>query len=312
VAFLHPDDQDQSRKNWKEGLESGTARPDQLRILGADGKYRWFLLQAEPLRDSEGQIVYWVGVNIDIDQEKRASETLDAMREQIGRATQSLAIANMSASLSHRIVQPLAAVVANARAAVNWLSSKNANIAKANAALEGVIRDGMFVGNVVHEMRQHFDPPRPTPQVIDLNALLDQLITLQDSDLRDRRIVINRELNPDLPLAFTDKTHIQHVLFNLIVDASEAVSRAERPKDLTIRTGFFDNNVWLEVQDNGGCVTDLEDLLETVVADGSRGKFVALAINRSIIEAQGGKLEAVRLEGGATCIRIELPRFISQ
>jgi PAS domain-containing protein len=311
VAFLHPDDQDQSRKNWKEGLESGTARPDQLRILGADGKYRWFLLQAEPLRDSEGQILYWVGVNIDIDQEKSASETLDAMREQIGRATQSAAIAEIASSLSHRIVQPIAAVVANARAALNWHSSKNPNISQANAALEGVIRDGMFVGDIVHEMRQQLDRHRPNPRAIDLNALLDQVITLQAPDLRDKRIIVKREPDPGLPLAFADKAQIQQVLFNLMVDASEATFRSGREKELTIRTNFFGERVCLEVQDNGGCITDLEYLLEAVVADGSHGTVIALAVSRSIIEAQGGKLEAMRLEGGATCIRIELPRFIS-
>jgi PAS domain S-box-containing protein len=309
VAFLHPDDQDLSRKNWKEGLESGTARQDQLRILGADGKYRWFLLQAEPLRDSEGQILYWVGVNIDIDQEKRASETLDSMRDQIGRATQSIAIANVSASLSHKIVQPLAAVVANARAAANWLAHDNVNIGQANAALEGVIRDGMFVGNVVHEMCQYFVRPRPTPQPIDLNGLLDQLITLQDSELRDRRIVISRELDPDTPLAFADKNQIQQVLFNLILDPSGIICRPAKERELTIRTSSFDKNACVEIQDDDDCVTDFDDLLEAVVADGARGKVMALAISRSIIEAQGGKLNAVRLDERTAFIRIELPRF---
>jgi hypothetical protein len=76
-------------------------------------------------------------------------------------ATQSAAIAELSASLSDRIVQPLAAVVANARAALNWLSSDNPNISQANAALEGVVRDGMSAGNIVHEMRQLFDRRRP-------------------------------------------------------------------------------------------------------------------------------------------------------
>jgi len=169
----------------------------------------------------------------------------------------------------------------------------------------------MSAGNIVHEMRQLFDHRRPNPRAIDLHALLEQVITLQAPDLRDKRIAIHREVDPGLPLAFADKAQIQQVLFNLMVDASEAISRLERPKELIIRTGFFDNNVCLEVQDNGGCVTDLEDLLEAVVADESKGTVIALAISRSIIEAQGGKLEAIRLEGGATCIRIELPRFIS-
>jgi len=310
VAFLHPDDRAHSRRNWGEAIQSGKAREDQFRILGANGEYRWFISQAEPLRDSEGRVRYWVGVNIDIDDGRRANEALDAVRERIGRATQSAAIAEISSSLSHKIVQPIAAVVANARAALNWLSSENLNIPQANAALEGVVRDGMSVGNIVHEMRQYFGHRRPTPQAIDLQALLDQVITLQDPDLRDRRIVINRELNPDLPLAFADKAQIQQVLFNLMVEASEAISRSERPKELTIRTSVFDENVCLEVQDSGGCVTDLEDILETVV-DGSRGTVGALAISRSIVEAQGGKIEVIRLEGGATSIRIGLPRFTS-
>jgi PAS domain S-box-containing protein len=312
VAFLHPDDRAHSSRNWKEVIESGKTSDDQFRILGADGKYRWFLTQADPLRDSDGQIQYWVGVNINIDDGRRASEALDAVRERMGRATQSAAIAEISTSLSHRIVQPIAAVVANARAALNWLSSKNLNIPQANAALEGVVQDGMFVGNIVHEMRQYFDHRQPAPQPIDLNALLDQVITLQDPDLRDKRIVVNRELDPGLPFAFADKAQIQQVLFNLMVDACEAISRSGREKELTIRTNFFGERVCLEVQDNGGCVTDLEEIMETIVADESRGTVVALAISRSIIDAQEGKLEVIRLEGGATCIRIELPRFISR
>jgi PAS domain S-box-containing protein len=311
VAFLHPDDRAHSSRNWKEVIESGKTSDDQFRILGADGKYRWFLTQADPLRDSDGQIQYWVGVNIDIDEGKRASEALEAVKERMDRATHSAAIAEITASLSHQIVQPIAAVVANARAALNWLSCDNLNISQANAALEGVVRDGMSVGNIVHEMRQYFDQRRPAPRAIDLNALLDQVITLQAPELRDKRIVVNRELDPGLPLAYADKAQIQQVLFNLVVDVCEAISRSGKEKELTIRTSFFGERVYFEVQDNGGCVTDLEDLLETVVADGSR-TVVALAISRSIIGAQEGRLEAIRLEGGATCIRIELPLFISK
>jgi phosphoglycerate-specific signal transduction histidine kinase len=118
-------------------------------------------------------------VNIDIDDKKRAREALDEARERIGRATQSAAVAELSASLSDRIVQPLAAVVANAQAALNWLSSSNLNISKANAALEGVVRDGMFAGKIVHEIRQVFDCHRPNPRPVDLNSLIEQVISLQ-------------------------------------------------------------------------------------------------------------------------------------
>jgi len=310
LVFLHPEDQPTSSRNWAEQIQTGRPRDDQFRVLGADGKYRWFLTRAEPLKDSDGHVGYWVGVNIDIDDKKRASEALDAARERIGRATQSAAIAELSASLSDRIVQPLAAVVANARAALNWLSSDNLNISQANAALEGVVRDGMSAGNIVHKMRELFDHRRPEPRAIDLNTLVEQVISLQATDVRDKGVAIDCELNPDLPPAFADAAQIQQVLFNLVVDAREAMSQSEESKKLTLRTDFTDDHVSLEVENSGGCVTSVEHLLEAVVADESRETVVALAISRSIIAAQGGTLEAFRREGG-TCVRIELPRFSS-
>jgi PAS domain S-box-containing protein len=215
LVFLHPEDQPTSSRNWAEQIQTGRPRDDQFRVLGADGKYRWFLTRAEPLKDSDGKIKYWVGVNIDIDDKKRANEALDAARERIGRATQSAAIAELSASLSDRIVQPLAAAVANAQAALNWISSDNPNISQANAALEGVLRDGMSAGNIVHEMREFFDHRWPHPQAIDLNTLIQQVISLQASDIRDTAVAIDCKLDPDLPVAFADAAQIQQVLFNL-------------------------------------------------------------------------------------------------
>jgi PAS domain S-box-containing protein len=311
LAFLHPEDRALSSRNWAEQIQTGRPRDDQFRIVGADGKYRWFLTRAEPLRDSGGQVRYWVGVNIDIDDKKRASEALDEARERIGRATRSAAIAELSASLSNRIVQPLAAVVANAQAALNWLSSSNLNITQANAALEGVVRDGMFAGNVVHEIRQLFDCHRPNPRAVDLNSLIDEVISLQAQDVRDKGVKIDCELHPDLPMAFADAAQIQQVLFNLLMDAYEAISRSKEPKKLTLRTDFTDDHVSLEVEINGGCITTVEHLLEAVVADESRGTVLALSISRFIVAAQGGTLESTRRNGEVTCVRIELPRFNS-
>jgi nitrogen fixation/metabolism regulation signal transduction histidine kinase len=144
----------------------------------------------------------------------------------------------------------------------------------------------MSAGNIVHEMRQFFDR-RPNPRAIDLNTLIEQVISLQAPDVRDKGFAIDRELKPDLPVAFADAAQIQQVLFNLLEDACEATCRFEEPKKLTLRTDFTDDHVSLEVENNGGCVTSVEHMLEAVVADESRGTVVALAISRSIIAAQG-------------------------
>src|SRR5271170_2690081 len=88
LAFLHPEDRAESKRNWEEYIRTGNAPEHHFRLLGTNGDYRWFLSQAEPIRDSEGHVRYWVGVNIDIDDGKRADEALDTARERIARATQ--------------------------------------------------------------------------------------------------------------------------------------------------------------------------------------------------------------------------------
>ena len=114
----------------------------------------------------------------------------------------------------------------------------------------------MSVGNIVHEMRQFFDR-RPNPRAIDLNTLIEQVISLQALDVRDKGVAVDCELNPDLPVAFADAAQIQQVLFNLLEDACEATCRFEEPKKLTLRTDFTDDHVSLEVENNGGCVTSV-------------------------------------------------------
>jgi PAS domain S-box-containing protein len=48
----------------------------EARLRRFDGEYRWFLFQAEPLRDQSGRIVKWYGSSTDIEDRKRAEEAL--------------------------------------------------------------------------------------------------------------------------------------------------------------------------------------------------------------------------------------------
>jgi PAS domain S-box-containing protein len=59
---------------WKAALESGEPWEDEFRLRRHDGCFRWFLARATPLRDPSGCIVWWFGVNFDVDDRKRSAE----------------------------------------------------------------------------------------------------------------------------------------------------------------------------------------------------------------------------------------------
>jgi PAS domain S-box-containing protein len=72
VSLVHPDDHEETRKVWSTCLRTGEAGEVSFRVRNAQGDYRWFLSRAEPLRASDGTLLQWVGVNLDIEELKCA------------------------------------------------------------------------------------------------------------------------------------------------------------------------------------------------------------------------------------------------
>jgi two-component system, chemotaxis family, CheB/CheR fusion protein len=86
---IHPDDRDASRENFTGAIRSGDALRHEHRMRGASGEYRWFLVQAEPLRSPDGRIVRWFGAATDIDEQRVARDVLEArVRERTSQLEQ--------------------------------------------------------------------------------------------------------------------------------------------------------------------------------------------------------------------------------
>jgi PAS domain S-box-containing protein len=73
---FHPEDKKGMLQKWSAIRESGAPGELEARLRRFDGEYRWFLFQAEPLRDQSGNIVKWYGSSTDIEDRKRAEEAL--------------------------------------------------------------------------------------------------------------------------------------------------------------------------------------------------------------------------------------------
>jgi signal transduction histidine kinase len=90
------------------------------------------MCRAEPLRDEDGLIAQWFGVAIDIDERKRAEDHLRETLVKLARASRIATVAELSASIAHELNQPLTAVMANAQAALRWLSNSPPNFSEAS------------------------------------------------------------------------------------------------------------------------------------------------------------------------------------
>jgi len=73
---IHPEDLSRVMEKWGRDMAAGNLSEDEMRLRRADGEYRWFLIRTVPLRDEQGNIVKWYGTSTDIEDRKRAEDTL--------------------------------------------------------------------------------------------------------------------------------------------------------------------------------------------------------------------------------------------
>ena len=76
TEIVHPDDAAKVQALWDDAVAHGTPFEIEYRLRHAlDGSYRWFLARAIPLRDA-GVVTHWVGTATDVDEQKRARDSL--------------------------------------------------------------------------------------------------------------------------------------------------------------------------------------------------------------------------------------------
>ncbi len=87
--IFHPDDLERLRGERRAAVERGLPFEAEMRALGKDNQYRWFLIRYNPFRNEQGEVTRWYATGTDIHERVRMEERTRnenlALREQIDR-----------------------------------------------------------------------------------------------------------------------------------------------------------------------------------------------------------------------------------
>src|SRR5215470_7995661 len=86
ARFFHPDDVERLREERGDALARPVPFENEQRVLGKNGKYRWFLIRYNPLLDAQGNIDRWYVAAFDIEDRKRAEETIVQKSHELERS----------------------------------------------------------------------------------------------------------------------------------------------------------------------------------------------------------------------------------
>jgi hypothetical protein len=310
IRFLHPDDQYARMRKWRHALKTGEPWEDTYRLRRADGEYRWFNQRSEPLLDQDGRVVCWYTVSVDINDRREMEETLRSTRRKLSAARQVATVAELSASIAHEVNQPLASVVTNAHACRAWLAHDPPNLERAQVTLERIIRDGHSAADVVRRVRALFKEAVPVKALLDVNQVVAEVLRLLADELRDDGIVVETELEADLPMIEADRVQIQQLLINLVHNAMEAMGGVtDRAKALVLRSRRQGDELLVQVRDHGVGTEDPALMFEPFFTTKGSGMGMGLSVCRSIVEAHGGQLWAAANEDAGMTFSFALPLF---
>ena len=80
---LHPDDAERTIAAWQECVRTEGVWDIEHRYHGVDGHYHYVLARGTPVRNDQGQITCWAGINLDIDHLKQMQEDLRRSRDDL-------------------------------------------------------------------------------------------------------------------------------------------------------------------------------------------------------------------------------------
>ena len=217
----------------------------------------------------------------------------------------------LSASIAHEINQPLAAIVSSASAGVRWLSRKVPNIEEATAALQRIVSDGYRASEVIGTIRALYQKAPQERERCDIDALVDDMLALLQTELREHNISVRRAHSQNAPVVRINKVQIQQVIMNLFLNAADAMRSVEgRSRTLGIDTGSnAAGDLVVTIEDSGPGI-DLQNgerIFEPFFTTKSNGMGMGLSISRSIVEAHGGELTAVPGARHGMAFQIVLP-----
>jgi PAS domain S-box-containing protein len=300
---IHPEDRARLAEAFERAIGDGAELELVFRIVLPDGATKYIRKIGHPVYAAVGEIVEFVGTDMDITERKRAEAEVRegerryrAVEMELAHANRVATMGQLSASIAHEVNQPIAAAITNAHSALRWLGARPPDLEEVRQALGRIVRDGNRAGDVIGRIRDLIRKAPPRKDGLEINEAILEVIALTRGEVVKNGVSVQTQLAEGLPLIQGDRVQLQQVILNLIVNAVEAMSGVgEGSRELLISTGKAESDgVLVAVRDSGPGLApaSLERLFGAFYTTKPGGLGMGLSICRSIIEAHGGRLWA--------------------
>jgi two-component system, LuxR family, sensor kinase FixL len=252
---------------------------------------------------------FFTGFIRDLTERQRTEARLHELQSELVHISRLTAMGEMASTLAHELNQPLSAIA-------NYMKGSRRLLEKSSESTAALLRDAMEkaseqalrAGQIIKRLRDFVSRGETERRVENARKLVEEASALALVGARNQGVRVKFDFDPAADLVLADRVQIQQVLLNLMRNAVEAMETSER-RELSIATAKdSDDTVAISVADTGcGIAPEASSqLFQPFFTTKRQGMGVGLSISRTIVEAHGGKLEALPNAGGGTIFRLTL------
>ncbi len=253
---------------------------------------RSFNTMLASLRQMKGDLEEW-GRTLE-QKVKQRSDELVSMQARMAQSERLASLGLLAAGVAHEINNPLGAILALTALVLEETPKDDAN----RESLEEVVKQAQRCRDIVRGLLDFSRQSQLATGPVDLNAVLTDTLSLVARQAHFLNIAVTTELGSYLPPVTGDRSQLQQVFLNILMNAVQAMGEQGK---LILTTRRVDGFVEALVRDSGpGIPADHIDRIFDpffTTKESRKGTGLGLSIAYGIVQKHGGTI-AVRSEPG--------------
>jgi PAS domain S-box-containing protein len=256
LKYVHEEDRDRTMSEWLQSAETGNNYESEYRMLGKEGRYRWFRARAVPIRDQSGAILKWYGTCSDIHDSKMLEKSMrdntlelektiatrtEALRRLSGRllSLQDEERRRVARALHDGLGQELVAAKLAVDAILQNRSKRSLEtaVADANGIIDRAIQQVRSISHLLH------------PPLLDEVGLLSAIQWYLDGLTKRSGIETSLEVSP--PEFGRLPGELETAIFRIVQEALTNVFRHSGARRALIKLTLLPDQVIVAVRDDG-------------------------------------------------------------
>jgi len=227
-----------------------------------------------------------------------------SLERQVQQTEKMVAVGLLAAGVAHEVNTPLTGISSYTQLLRSQMDPKDARIEWLDKIEKQTFRGAKIVSNLLNFARAGGSDDAS----LDVSKVVADALSLVEHQLDKAKVRVVKELSIDLPTVLGSENKIQQVLFNLILNARDAMPSGGW---LTLKTLVDGRDVVVEVSDTGEGIpeADLPRIFDPffTTKDVGQGTGLGLAVSYGIVQEHGGSIRASSAKGQGSRFEVRLP-----